>query len=67
MTSLFSIELTFELYEAAMVFRVFIFTFCLEKTVRENNWMGTTSADVMFSLLFFFENAIPNILDHIYV
>ena len=51
----------FLVFNRVDLFRVFTFTFCLEKTVRENNWMGTTSVDVMFSLLIFFENAIPNI------
>ena len=33
--------MTFEWYETAMVFRVFIFIFSLT-TVRENKWMRTT-------------------------
>ena len=52
---LFWVEETFEWYEGAMVFRVFIFYlfifFCLETTVIENNWMRTTSVAVM---VFFF-------------
>ena len=55
---------TFKWYESAMAFRVFIFIFCLETTVRENNWMGTTSATVT---VFFFEGVIPKVLDHSYV
>ena len=47
-----------------MVLRVFIFVFYLETTVRENNWMGTTSVAVV---VIFFEGAIPKVLDHNYV
>ena len=38
-----------------MVFRVLIFIFCLEATVRESNWMRTTSVLVM---VIFFETDI---------
>ena len=37
----------FWMYESAMVFHVFIFIFCLETTVRENEWMSTISVTVM--------------------
>ena len=42
-----------------MAFRVSIFTFSLETTVRENNWMGTTSAAVR---VIFFESVLRNYL-----
>ena len=44
---LFWVEVTFEWYEGAMVFRVFIIVFYLETKVRENNCMGTTPVAVM--------------------
>ena len=44
---LFWVEVTFEWYEGAMVFRIFISIFCLETKVRENNWMGTSFDTVM--------------------
>ena len=47
-----------------MVFRVFIFIFCLETTVREDKWIRTTSAAAM---LIFFQNVIPKVLDLSYV
>ena len=47
-----------------MVCRAFILTFCLEKTVIENNWMRTTSVAVM---VVFFKSAIPKVLDRSYV
>ena len=34
------------LYEDAMVFRVFIFIFCLEPALRNSTWMRETSATV---------------------
>ena len=40
---LFWVDLIFEWYEGVMVFRGFIFTFCLETRGRENNWMRKTS------------------------
>ena len=42
----FWVEVTFEWYEGAIVFRVFIFIFCLETTVLENNYIRTTSIAV---------------------
>ena len=47
-----------------MVFRVLIFTFCLETTLQEKNQMKSTSVTV---IVIFFESIIPKILDHIYV
>ena len=61
---LFWVEVTFECYGGAMVFRVFSFIFCVETTVRENNCMRTTSVVVMVT---FFEGAIRKVLDHSYV
>ena len=46
-TPLFWLEVTFDWYEGAIVFFVFIFIFCLETTVLEINWMRTTSVAVM--------------------
>ena len=47
-----------------MEFRVFISIFCLETTVRENNWLRTTSVTAM---VIFFESVILKVLDHSYV
>ena len=41
------LERTFEWYKGAMVFRFSIFSFCLETTVRENNWIRRTFVTVM--------------------
>ena len=62
--SLFWVEVTFEWYEGAMVLGVFIFIFCLETTVRENNWMRTNSVAV---IVIFCESVIPKVLDNSYV
>ena len=42
----FRIELTFEWYKGAMVFRVFFFFFCLEPMVKKNTWMKTISINI---------------------
>ena len=47
-----------------MEFLVFISIFCLETTVRENNWLRTTSVTAM---VIFFESVILKVLDHSYV
>ena len=46
-TTLFRVDVIFEWYEGAMVFRIFIFIFGLETTVRENSWVGRTSVAVI--------------------
>ena len=46
----FWVEVTLELYEGAIVFRVFISIFCLETTVYENNYIRTTSVAVMMKI-----------------
>ena len=45
--SMFWVDLNLEWYESAMVFRVFIFIFCLETALRESNWMRKNSVAVM--------------------
>ena len=45
------VELTFGYYEGNMLFRVFIFVFCLELTVTKITWMKTTSLTVMVIFL----------------
>ena len=47
-----------------MEFLVFISIFCLETTVRENNWLRTTSVT---ATVIFFESVILKVLDHSYV
>ena len=47
-----------------MEFLVFISIFCLETTVRENNWLRTTSVTAMVIV---FESVILKVLDHSYV
>ena len=45
--SVFWVDLNFEWYESAMVFRVFIFIFYLETALRESNWMRKNYVAVM--------------------
>ena len=47
-----------------MIFRVFIFTFCLETMVRGSSRMGMTSVAFM---VIFFESVILKVLDHNFV
>ena len=48
---MFWVDLTFEWYGDAMVFRVFIFIFCLETTLRKDTWMRATFATVVVIFL----------------
>ena len=49
------------LYEDAMVFRVFIFIFCLEPALRNITWMRETSATVV---VFFPKKSFWKLLDY---
>ena len=63
-TPLFWVKVTFECYEPAMAFCVFIFIFfCLETT----RWRAIGWKRLPSLLCFFSESIIPKVLDHSYV
>ena len=62
-TSLFWVEVTFEWYEGAIVFLVFIFIFFFRSNgirdqLDENNFVAV--------MVIFFKSVIPELLDHSY-
>ena len=44
---MFCVDLTYEWYKDSIVFRVYIFMFCLEPTLGNDTSMRATSANVM--------------------